>query len=57
MVKLTMGFIGAVLLAQVLPLAVVKLSDAEQRLVFTVHDPVHGTSLWGQADFKLRPKR
>jgi VWFA-related protein len=36
---------------------VVKLRDAGQRLVFTVHDSVHGTSLWGQADFKPRPKR
>ncbi len=36
---------------------VVKLSNAPQRLVFTVHDPLNGTSLWGQADFKPRPRR
>jgi len=36
---------------------VVRLSDAPQRLVFTVKDPVNGTSLWGQADFKPRSKR
>ncbi|HSN88209.1 MAG TPA: VWA domain-containing protein [Thermoanaerobaculia bacterium] len=28
---------------------VVKLRDTEQRLVFTVHDPVNGTVLWGEA--------
>ena len=27
----------------------VKLRDTEQRLVFTVHDPVNGTVLWGEA--------
>jgi VWFA-related protein len=36
---------------------IVKLSNAPQRLVFTVHDPVNVISLWGQADFKPRPKR
>jgi hypothetical protein len=33
---------------------VVKLSDAQQRLVFTVRDPVSGGSIWGDADFKPR---
>lgn len=36
---------------------IVRLSDAPQRLVFTVRDPINGTSLWGQADFKPRPRR
>ncbi|HEV8580875.1 MAG TPA: VWA domain-containing protein [Thermoanaerobaculia bacterium] len=30
---------------------VVKLRDAAQRLVFTVRDPVHETSIWGQAEY------
>ncbi len=33
---------------------VVKLSDAQQRLVFTVRDPLSGGTLWGDADFKPR---
>lgn len=36
---------------------VVRLRDTEQRLVFTIHDPINGSSLWGAADFKPRPKR
>jgi VWFA-related protein len=36
---------------------VVKLSDAQQRLVFTVRDPVSGTAIWGEADFQPRPRR
>lgn len=36
---------------------VVKLSDAQQRLVFTVRDPVTGGALWGEADFKPRHGR
>jgi hypothetical protein len=32
-----------------------QVRDAEQRLVFTVHDPVSGQTLWGQAD--LVPSR
>lgn len=35
---------------------VVRLRDTEQRLVFTVHDPLNGTSLWGAADFKPRSR-
>lgn len=36
---------------------VVKLRDAEQRLVFTVHDPVNGRVLWGEATVHPRDKR
>ena len=36
---------------------VVKLSDAQQRLVFTVRDPLSGGTLWGDADYKPRRAR
>lgn len=32
----------------------VRLRDADQRLVFTVHDPVNGTVLWGEATLHAR---
>lgn len=35
----------------------VKLRDAEQRLVFTVHDPVNGTVLWGEATVHPQNKK
>ena len=30
---------------------VLQLRNLEQRLVFTVHDPASGQTLWGQAEF------
>lgn len=35
----------------------VKLRDAEQRLVLTVHDPVNGRVLWGEATVHSQDKR
>lgn len=35
----------------------VKLRDAEQRLVFTVHDPVNGRVLWGEATVHPQDKK
>jgi VWFA-related protein len=31
-----------------------RLRNTPQRLVFTVHDPVHGAALWGEAEFRPR---
>jgi len=36
---------------------VVKLRDAQQRVVFTVHDPVEGKAIWGEATFEPKVKQ
>jgi hypothetical protein len=36
---------------------VVKLRETRQRLVFTVHDPVEGKAIWGEAAFEPSPKQ
>jgi hypothetical protein len=36
---------------------IVKLSDAQQRVVFTVRDPLTGGALWGEAEFNSRRDR
>lgn len=35
----------------------VKLRDVEQRVVFTVHDPVSGSIIWGEANVRPQPKQ
>ena len=36
---------------------VVRLRDTQQRLVFTVHDPVEGKAIWGEATFAPKTKQ